>query len=127
MLCKQFNIRTQRPLQRCSPNYRWGLALNTDMWETLVWLQHFTKRRGLDPYNWINSATCYWSVWRKPWYWGVMYMCVWGITYCLWFYDWTVLMVCLFFILFVTINALLIPSLAFFTFITYQQKPQGQN
>jgi len=49
--------------------------------------------RGLDPYNWINSATCYWSVWRKPWYWEVMYMCVWGIMYCLWFYDWTVLMV----------------------------------
>ena len=56
------------------------------VWKTLACPHHVTKKRGLDSSNWFNSVICfYWSVCTKPGNWAVMYMCIKGIDFSLYF------------------------------------------
>jgi hypothetical protein len=58
----------------------WVLVFS-NIWKTIAWQYDFTNRWGLNPYNYFNPATLYWSACTKPGKWEVMYLCIRGIDF----------------------------------------------
>ena len=46
------------------------------IWKAYAWPHSFTKKECLDPSNYFNPATFYWSSCTKIIKWAVMYLCV---------------------------------------------------